>query len=251
MGSPRSDVALGGDAQREHGGRGRASEPSPFTWRRLGPALTACGVLLALLVHFGVTLLYLTPLNALKAKWLDQVAWYMNPYFSQTWELFGPNPTGRSKTILVSCQLSRGAQSEPEWFDITTPLMRLHHADRLSSAQRLLRAENPSYQLFPSEDPVLATLLKLPQEDPAVLAAVRDLERGRQEDFEVGLRVFSRVASGYCDAQHGTGETTSVRGRVVFNEPQEFRNRQHSEPASPPQVYETEWLKHEPVERYH
>jgi hypothetical protein len=176
----------------------------------------------------------------------------MNPYFSQTWELFGPNPSGRSKTVLVSCRVGRGGvESESDWYDITTALMRQHHTDRLSGAQLLLRAENPSYHLFPSEDPVLATIRELPQDDPDIAAAVRDLEQGGQAEFEVGLRVFSRVASGYCDAEFGRGETLAVRGRVAFSDPPEFRKRHRPGPVPPPQVYETEWLKHESVERYH
>lgn len=129
--------------------------------------------------------------------------------------------------------------------------MRQHHTDRSSSAQRLLRAENPSYHLFPSEDPVLATIRKLPRDDPEIMAAVQELEQRRQEDFEVGLRIFSRVASGYCDAQFGRGETLAVRGRVAFHDPPEFRMRHHPGPAPSPRVYETEWLRHESVERYH
>ena len=216
---------------------------------RFGSRLAVASVVAAVLVaHFTVTLLYLTPLNPIKARFLDRVNGYMSPYFTQTWELFGPNPNGRMKDVWISCRLGDGpTATETAWYDITTPMMRVHHAYRLSAAQRLLRAETPTYQLFLPEDQVLKTIRKLPKSDHDAQEAVRQIEAARDKEFKLGLRIAGRFASGYCDRLFGNGRASAVRTRVLFQEPPEFRNRSEPNGWPEPRVYDTEWLPYERV----
>src|ERR1043165_27054 len=84
-------------------------------------------LLMALALHFGATVVYLMPLNPLKLHFQRSLQKYIDPYFSQRWELFAPNPVVDSRRFLVSCRLHApdGTDADSAWADITTPVQQL------------------------------------------------------------------------------------------------------------------------------
>jgi hypothetical protein len=51
-----------------------------------------------------MTILYLIPVNPLYNSYSDYVGWYMNPIFTQSWELFGRQPLGSYKALEYKCE---------------------------------------------------------------------------------------------------------------------------------------------------
>jgi hypothetical protein len=78
---------------------------------------------LALLIHFGMTLAYLTPINPLKLRFARLIDGYMNPLFQQNWRLFAPEPLSDTRIIMAACRVRKedGGTVETGWNDITTP----------------------------------------------------------------------------------------------------------------------------------
>src|SRR4051794_17762784 len=66
------------------------------------------GVLVMVLsIHFGMTLVYLMPLNPIVLRVAPVVDGYMVPWFVQDWHLFAPNPINETHMLLVSCRLQK------------------------------------------------------------------------------------------------------------------------------------------------
>ena len=104
-------------------------------------AVALAAVLLVLTVHFGMTLLYLTPATPLKQALGGLPDRYMSPYFEQRWELFAPQPVKNSRYLLVACRaVDEPPVGEPVWHDLTRPLLDSKYALRITPADRLHRA---------------------------------------------------------------------------------------------------------------
>src|SRR5262245_53866178 len=60
------------------------------------------GVLVMVLsFHFGMTMVYLMPLNPIVLRAAPVVDGYMVPWFVQDWHLFAPNPINETHMLLV------------------------------------------------------------------------------------------------------------------------------------------------------
>src|SRR5690349_21278563 len=96
-------------------------------------------------IYVGNTILYLMPPNPLKAMVLPVVERIENPLFAQNWHLFAPTPISMNYVIEVRCRTAglRDAVTRrvTVWQDITTPLLRQFHQNRLTPYGQLLRVQ--------------------------------------------------------------------------------------------------------------
>lgn len=86
-------------------------------------AAAAGVVLLALAVHFAATVLYVAPSNILWERHGGAIHSYMNPEFSQAWNVFAPDPPQVSLNLHARAQYeTQDARTEvTDWVDISAP----------------------------------------------------------------------------------------------------------------------------------
>lgn len=98
----------------------RRPEEGPHRW---AVATTACAVLLALVVHFGATLLHVAPSNVLWERHGHAVREYLYPEFRQAWNLFAPDPPEVSLNLhgRVQYQMPDGQAEITDWVNLTAP----------------------------------------------------------------------------------------------------------------------------------
>ncbi len=175
---------------------------APHDARRWPKSLLAAPILLGLLVfHFTAVGLYVCPPNPVSLASRAWVEPYINPYFSQRWELFAPEPGGTNDSVQVRCHRQvAGALVVTDWIDITAPLVRAHQRNRLGSASRMLRAARP----------------RLAKDQRALRRAVRHLDGELAERatallddeatayFERGKAHLQRLASAECKRRFGS-----------------------------------------------
>lgn len=92
-----------------------------------------------LIIHFGLTIIYVMPLNPVKirtTKFLQQT--YFKSFFAQNWSFFAPNPASQSYVLLLKPQLDNESPDD-QWYDITTPLWKNHQENRLATYDRIAR----------------------------------------------------------------------------------------------------------------
>ena len=94
--------------------------PQPVRLSRRSRALVGVAAGLIALVtaaQLAATLLAAAPSNTLSKQYSAQLNWWVTPWLSQNWKLFGPNPQEENLTILVRAQDASGTQST--WVNLT------------------------------------------------------------------------------------------------------------------------------------
>lgn len=93
----------------------------------------------ALLFHFGVIFLYLSPDNPVRTKYWDWIDSYMTPFFNQNWNLFAPNPVNRHENLQIRFQYmdENGRTQKTSWMEISRPIVLAVQKNHFSTNMRL------------------------------------------------------------------------------------------------------------------
>jgi hypothetical protein len=203
----------------------------------------------ALAVHFTCTLVYLMPPNPMSVRARPVVGSYMEPFFSQNWSLFAPDPVADTRLLLVSCRVEEpdGSATETPWANITSPLRAVKSRYRVGPANQLERAQlAPLYMIFPPGDALIEKVASQNEEHlfDEVLA---QYEEARRKTLTDGTRLLTRVGSAECDRIHGTGRTREVALRMVTIEPPKFSQRHLPDSAGDTLYVQFPWAPYESV----
>jgi hypothetical protein len=170
--------------------------PSPSLLIRLA-------ALLWLVVHFGLTVAFVTPLNPLTVSLQPLLNATIGTYFPQGWGFFAPNP-GASVAVLLVQPLSEAEMAavptrglpEEGWYDLSTPLWDGFHQNHFSAYDRLA---------LPQFRAMLTYLTGTQQLDPLREKCERgDAAACEQYETEMtaarakAARILVKVASAFC-----------------------------------------------------
>lgn len=121
----------------EHNAQAPAPPRLPWSIKAVVLALIT-----ALVVHYAIIWVYLTPDNPLKLSVWKQVSGYVHPIFAQNWQLFAPNPISQDELVHVKVRWrEEGTQKvwETAWIDLTTPIFNGIHRTRIGPYSKLAR----------------------------------------------------------------------------------------------------------------
>ena len=97
-------------------------------------------LVVVLIGHFAVVAFSMLPANPLSHQYKYQLQAYMNPWFSQTWNLFAPNPIASNQRLLFQYEVYQKGQAERSgWVDVVEPLTTLKKNSYWSPVQRVLK----------------------------------------------------------------------------------------------------------------
>lgn len=185
-------------------------------------------LILVLTFHFLMTLAYLTPLNPMKLYFQHVNLAYMQPFFSQNWQLFAPNPVHDTRVLMVSCRIrdTDGKMITTEWSDISTPLREAFYENRLVPADRLERLQTGVTRVIFGQDEVLVELQERRSEaDNEFNKMVDELMQKEEQNKQEATEVLNRIGSSHCDRLYGKDRTEEVRVRLAVLEFPRFSQR--------------------------
>lgn len=91
-----------------------------------------------LLSHFSLLALHQLPENPLQHQFKKNLLSYVDPFFSQAWTLFAPNPINSNMSLLMRFEYHiDGSVDTTNWIDLTEPLIKIREESFWSPAQRL------------------------------------------------------------------------------------------------------------------
>lgn len=167
--------------------------------------------------HFGLTVLYVMPLNPVKVELQPYLAATIGTFFPQNWSLFAPNPIESDYALLVHClgpsQAAGGVLPVEGWRDLSSPLWHRFQSNRLSAYDRLARPHGSAMRTFLAGDPVLLPWLEACRkgDDHACDFFGERLQEFRDSSGEL----LARIGSAFCaEAEAAPGETDRVAVRV-------------------------------------
>ncbi len=208
-------------------------------------------LLSALMVwHFSIVLLHVLPFNPLTNKYRNVVEAYVNPFFTQNWHLFAPDPVSHTKTIYIQARVKGpdGKLVESDWVDITTPLITANWEERLSPVNRVMRFGVGAFSQAFHQDDVINMFeekkkqankqdLKLPKEDIELLDEYR----------KQGVALLYRYGFSYVPKYFAGRDVESIRLRVTIKASKPFSQRHNQNYQNEQQYVEFDWKEYEPV----
>jgi len=205
----------------------------------------------ALVFHFGMTLLYLTPDNPLRVRYAKHIEGYMNPYFAQRWSLFAPDLARDDRRFYVQCRLANddGSFHDTPFQDVETFRIEAKRNRKFTEHDRLHRVTNavPLTMFGESGDRErFQKVIDRHPEDERYKVLIELFEAEQRAQFEHGMRIASRVASAECDRMYGRGRTLATRVRIVIAKFAKFSER-HSGDFESPSAVKLMWTPYEDV----
>jgi hypothetical protein len=95
--------------------------------------------LIAILVlHFSIIFLDQLPDNPIKHQYKKELLKYVDPFFTQSWHLFSPNPINTNMSLVLRFKyFNKGKEQITEWVDVTEPIITEREDKFWSPAQRI------------------------------------------------------------------------------------------------------------------
>lgn len=203
-----------------------------------------------LIIHFGMTLAYLLPLNPIMLRIAPLVDGYMVPWFVQDWHLFAPDPINETQRLLVSCRLQQtnGLTVETPWMDVSTPLWDIQAHERFSAAAWLARPQSSAIQLYFDQSDLLTRLERHVSTDDSDGAHIADeIRLAADARRAFATHVLARLGSAYCDQWYGTGQTIATRLCLSVLRFPRFSQRQLPDTDGALHFYPFAWTPYERV----
>lgn len=97
------------------------------------------GVISILIIHFGILFLHQLNDNPLQHEYKYELHSYVDPFFSQAWTLFAPNPINTNMSLIIrfNSKLENGKIHITEWIDLTDPLIQDRKENFWAPTQRI------------------------------------------------------------------------------------------------------------------
>jgi hypothetical protein len=216
--------------------------------RRIQRAALLAGAAL-LGAHFFLAAFSQAPLSPAKIRLHGLISGYLEPYFTQNWSLFAPNPTKDDEGIIARAKCSDG--SVTDFYDVTGPLIKETQEDRFFPSRTVRLVSNGINQLNDSDDLLLRLRQKEEEkntEDSPAKDGKRDhvipltpYEKSQHEDAERSLSRFSLTRM-HDVCPDGTGPA-AVQVRMYIKTLPPWSQRKNSEAKSKVDLYDLPWKK--------
>jgi Family of unknown function (DUF5819) len=104
------------------------------------------GTLLGLVVHFALTVVFVSPANPIKMEYGSLAIATIGEFFPQNWNLFAPTPVNSTQLLLVRClsddEMPMGEDRKlpvDHWQDVSRAHFAQAHRHPISAYERLVR----------------------------------------------------------------------------------------------------------------
>ncbi|MFM9583095.1 DUF5819 family protein [Streptomyces caniscabiei] len=168
--------------------------------------------------HFLMAAMSQAPLNPVKLRLYDETSSYLDPYFTQNWLLFAPDPLSDDRGVMARAKCANGVNSD--YYDVTTPHIRAVQQDRFFPS-RVSRLVTSSLQMVTDQDPVLDRLRSAEKKKRKPVVPLTSYEKNARDG---AVRFLSRYALSQmphaCD-----GDVKSLQVRMYVHELPEWSER--------------------------
>ncbi|MGX5182331.1 DUF5819 family protein [Streptomyces avermitilis] len=216
--------------------------------RRIQRAALLAGAAL-LGAHFFIAAFSQAPLSPAKIKLHGVISGYLEPYFTQNWSLFAPDPTKNDEGIVARAKCADGAVTD--YYDVTGPLIKETQGDRFFPSRTVRLVSNGIQQLNDSDDLLLRLRQKQESKD-AEDSKTKDgrrkqdipltpYEKSQHQDAEWSLSRFALTQMhGVCS--DGTGPT-AIQARMYVKKLPPWSQRNNPKAKSALDLYDLPWKK--------
>ncbi|MCX4583770.1 DUF5819 family protein [Streptomyces sp. NBC_01481] len=199
--------------------------------------------------HFFIAAFSQAPLSPAKIQLHAVISGYLDPYFTQNWSLFAPEPVKNDEGIVARAKCADG--SVTDYYDVTGPLIKETQDDRFFPSRVPRLVSTGIRQLNDSDDLLLRLRQKQESKNTEDSKAKdgkgkRDIpltpfEERQHEDAERSLSRFALTKMGNV-CPDGTGPT-AVQARMYVKTLPPWSQRNNSKAKSSLDLYDLPWKK--------
>lgn len=183
--------------------------------------------------HFSMTALYVLPFNPLSYKYNKQIESYINPLFTQNWQLFAPNPL--SQSVYVNVQIKDIEGEESKWIDFTTPLLEANHKNRFSPVNTIVRLGQSAYLQSVHVDSLTEKITTKNIEIEEVSPFLTDYQKD-------GVYILYKLGLHYAEQYFNPNDINEIKIRVIREESIPFSQRNNLDYQNELKYSEHEWV---------
>ncbi|MFF2363079.1 DUF5819 family protein [Streptomyces sp. NPDC058122] len=161
--------------------------------------------------YLSVAALTQTPLNPVKLRYYDEMNAVTEPYLSQNWMLFAPDPLSDDRGIVARARCANGEATH--FYDVSRPYVTRVQHDRFFPS-RINRLVSGTITQMDSPDPVLARLRNKEAEKKKRPVPLLPYEKTSRDQAEIFLARYSlSQLRNVCD-----GSPSAVQVRMYVHE---------------------------------
>ncbi len=197
-------------------------------------ALVVGGALLC--AHMTMAALSQAPLNPAKLVYGDRVAEYLDPYFSQNWQLFAPTPLSDDRGVLARAACADG--SVTQYYDVSARGVEKVQSSRFfpSRENRIVSAH---LQNLTSSEELLRRIRQQQTNDKKPLLPPLPYEKATEAESIEGLSRYAYdQLPAVCD-----GETERIQIRMYVHELPPWSKRHDPSAEGKVLVHDFAWQK--------
>ncbi|MGW6603285.1 DUF5819 family protein [Streptomyces sp. NPDC055036] len=177
-----------------------------------------------------------TPLTPVKVKYYNQVNEVMQPFLSQNWMLFAPDPLSDDRGILSRARCTDGTMTD--FYDVTSPYVEKVQDDRFFPS-RISRLVSGTITQLDNGDPVLQRLRDTEKERKKKQLPLLPYEKTSQDEAE---RFMSRYSLAQMPGVCG-GQPAAVQVRVYVHELPPWSKRKDDSAKGITRYQDLSWRK--------
>lgn len=187
-------------------------------------------------LHFLASAFSQMPLTPMKLRYYRYAAGYLEPYFSQNWMLFAPDPLSDNRGILARATCADG--STTDFYDVTTQYVEKAQQSRFFPS-RMSRLVTSSVQQLNGGDPVLARLRESQKDEKKKELPLTPYEKTSREE---AVRFLSRYSLTQIPAVCG-GTPAKVQIRLYIQQLPPWSKRHDPKAEEKVDVQDMEWVE--------
>ncbi|MEU1278758.1 DUF5819 family protein [Streptomyces sp. NPDC005805] len=200
-------------------------------------ALLVGGALLG--VHMTVAALSQAPLSPAKLVYGDAVAEYLDPYFSQNWQLFAPSPMSDDRGIIARATCGDGSVSE--YYDVSAEAMAKVQDSRFFPS-RDVRVVSAALQNVTSSEELVRRVRQQQTNDKKPVLPPLPYEKVTEEE---AVKTLSRYAYDRLPSACDGGPPQKVQVRMYVRQLPPWSKRNDPSAEDKVMVKDFGWVKSE------
>ncbi len=192
--------------------------------------LFSTGLSLLLVAHFSIIGFYQMPDNPLLHQYKYQMSRYIDPFFSQAWTLFSPNPINYNMNLLVQFSFeNNGKVNTTDWIDVSEPIIKDRKSNFWSPGQRLSKYLSACMQGINDDSRQFLEVMKkdslLSKKDSAYIQKLYDKSISATYGHRSIMQYVTFVANRYFSETNLASEKIYIRYRIFNSKFPRFSKR--------------------------
>lgn len=200
-----------------------------------------------MIIHFSIILLHVIPKNPINLETRHKIDSYVQPFFSQNWHLFAPDPLSRDNEVHIRVRHEKDGQIEvSDWINATKPFIENNKKNIISPTNRMARITTGLIvQMNPDDEFYRRYKNTTDNKNKDTLGIVEEIMNENEEkSSRLGNEILHRYACSIAGLYYEQEDLREVQVRLVFKDVVPYSERKNPKYTSESESITLGWNKY-------